>query len=255
VRHGRRHAAPEPAVHVVRRRGALMSGQAAAESDADRMRQLFAPGADAVLRLFLWAFFVLILGGGVMLYAWAHGDLIGNVGVAPAQPVPFSHKHHVAELGIDCRFCHTTVQTQATAGLPPTYTCMTCHSQIWTTAPMLAPVRASLADDRPLHWTRVNRLPDYVYFNHSIHIAKGIGCSDCHGAVDTMNLTYPAKSFRMEFCIDCHRAPQNAVRPHAEVWNMHWSPPADQARVGAALVRQYHIAPASRLTDCSICHR
>jgi len=219
------------------------------------MRQLFAPGADAVFRLYLLAGVGGVLAVSAVLFGLANSNYVGNVGIAPAQPVPFSHKHHSGELGIDCRYCHQQVEYLATAGLPPTYTCMTCHSQIWTGSQMLAPVRASLASDEPLHWTRVNRLPDYVYFNHSIHITKGVGCSTCHGAVNTMQLTYRAQSFKMEFCLDCHRAPQDYVRPQQEVWNMQWSPPANQATLGPELVAQYHIGDAGRLTDCSICHR
>jgi hypothetical protein len=132
---------------------------------------------------------------------------------------------------------------------------MTCHSQIWAQAPMLQPVRDSLAKNEPMHWQRVNRLPDYVYFNHSIHVTKGVGCSSCHGAVDQMQLTYPAQSFTMEFCLTCHRAPAQFVRPAAEVWNMEWRPPANQDTVGAALVLERHIAGPARLTDCSTCHR
>ena len=120
---------------------------------------------------------------------------------------------------------------------------------------MLAPVRDSLANNQPIHWVRVNRLPDYVYFNHSIHIDKGVGCSSCHGAVDTMQLTYPAQAFRMEFCLNCHRAPENYLRPANEIWNMEWVPPSDQAVKGAALAREHNIASANRLSDCSICHR
>ncbi len=222
------------------------------------MRQLFSPGADAVLRLVIWGTFVVIVTICVLLYGYARGDYVGDnfgAGVAPEQPVPFSHKHHSGELGIDCRYCHTQVENYATAGLPPTHTCMTCHSQIWTGSPMLAPVRDSLAKDEPLHWQRVNRLPDYVYFNHSIHIAKGVGCSSCHGAVDTMQLTYAAHSFRMEFCLSCHRAPQNFLRPVSEIYNMQWTPPADQSARGAAMIKAYHILGPERLTDCSICHR
>ncbi len=219
------------------------------------MRQLFAPGADAILRLYMLAAVGLVVAAVIGLTALAHSNYVGGVGIAPAQPVPFSHKHHAGELGIDCRYCHQAVEVLATAGLPPTHTCMTCHSQIWTQAPMLQPVRDSLANNDPLHWTRVNRLPDYVYFNHSIHTDKGVGCSSCHGAVNTMQLTYPAQSFTMEFCLTCHRAPEKFVRPASEVWNMEWSPPADQAKLGAALVRERHIAGPARLTDCSICHR
>ncbi len=218
-------------------------------------RQLFAPGADAVLRLVLWAIVLLIILGGLGTLAWSFGNYVGSVGVAPEQPVPFSHKHHSGELGLDCRNCHQQVEQQATAGLPQTYTCMTCHSQIWTGAAMLAPVRDSLANNEPLHWVRVNRLPDYVYFNHSIHITKGVGCSSCHGAVNEMQLTYAAQSFRMDFCLTCHRNPERYVRPEKEIWNMQWQPPADQATLGPALVAQNHILGPQRLTDCSVCHR
>ena len=219
------------------------------------MRQLFAPGADAVFRFYILVAIVAVAGGLAVAAGVSRSDWMTNVGVAPAQPVPFSHKHHAGELGIDCRYCHQAVETQATAGLPPTHTCMTCHSQIWTGAPMLAPVRESLADDRPLQWARVNRLPDYVYFDHSIHIAKGVGCSSCHGAVDMMQLTYRAQAFTMQFCLDCHRNPAGSVRPMEQVWNMAWTPPADQSRVGRELVTKYHIAGPGRLTDCSTCHR
>ena len=222
---------------------------------ADLMRQLFAPGADAVLRLWLLGIGVVVVGLLLLIGGVAESTYLSTVGVAPAQPVPFSHKHHSGELGIDCRYCHTQVEKYATAGLPPTYTCMSCHSQIWTGAPMLAPVRESLATDEPLHWTRVNRLPDYVYYNHSIHISKGIGCSTCHGAVTEMQLTYRAHAFQMQFCLNCHRNPERYVRPKEQIWNMEWSPPADQGKVGPELVSQYHIRSGAVLTDCSICHR
>jgi hypothetical protein len=219
------------------------------------MRQLFAPGADAILRLALLtvsvgAVLLLVLVGAV-----ARSDYASMVGVAPHQPVPFSHKHHSGELGIDCRYCHTSVETQADAGMPPTHTCMTCHSQIWTGASMLAPVRDSFANGDPLHWTRVNHIPSYVYFNHSVHVTKGIGCSSCHGAMDQMQMTARAQAFHMDFCLQCHRNPQLQVRPLPEVWNMEWSAPADQATKGPALVAKYHIHGAAVLTDCSICHR
>ena len=143
----------------------------------------------------------------------------------------------------------------ATAGLPPTHTCMTCHSQIWTSSPMLEPVRASLATDQPLEWARVNKLPSYVYYNHSIHITKGIGCSSCHGAMDTMQLTYRANSFRMEFCLNCHRNPENYIRTSDQIWNMEWTPPANQKQLGEQLVKENHIPGPNALSDCSICHR
>lgn len=218
-------------------------------------RQLFAPGADAIYRLVLLTAAGLVVAAFAVLYGLSHSNYNGDVGIAPAQPVPFSHKHHSGELGLDCRNCHQQVELLATAGLPQTHICMTCHSEIWTTSPMLAPVRDSYADDTPIAWTRVNRLPDYVYFNHSIHITKGFGCSSCHGAVDTMQLTYRANSFNMEFCLNCHRGPQNYIRTADQVWNMEWVAPDNQAELGAKLVRDHQIADAAHLTDCAICHR
>ena len=219
------------------------------------MRQLFAPGADAILRLFIFSTIGIIIAGLLTLAGVSRSNYVTTVGVAPAQPVPFSHKHHSGELGIDCRYCHTQVENYATAGLPPVHTCMTCHSQIWTGAPMLAPVRQSFANDDPLHWKRVNRLPDYVYYNHSIHITKGIGCSTCHGPVNEMQLTYRANAFEMQFCLNCHRNPERYVRPQDKIWDMEWSPPPDQDKIGPELVAQNHIRGAGQLTDCSICHR
>ena len=232
-----------------------MSGQLAPSGESQAARQLFAPGADAILRLAALTLVGGALVASIFLYMWSQGSFIGGADVVQAQPVPFSHKHHSGELGIDCRNCHQQVEYAATAGLPPTHTCMTCHSQIWTASEMLAPVRDSYAADQPLHWTRVNHLPDYVYFNHSIHITKGVGCSSCHGAVDTMQMTYPAQSFRMEFCLNCHRNPAQYLRPAAQIWNMEWTPPDNQAQIGAQLVKDGQIAGPNRLSDCSICHR
>lgn len=218
------------------------------------MAQLFQPGADTILR------FSLLIAAGTTVAALALGtrvwssDFTTGVGVAPAQPVPFSHKHHSGQLGVDCRYCHTSVEQAASAGIPPTYTCMSCHSQIWTGSEMLAPVRQSLAEGEPLRWSRVNDLPDYVYFNHGIHISKGVGCSSCHGEVTAMQLTYRAQAFHMSFCLDCHRAPEKYLRPEAEIWNMTWEAPADQEMRGAALVREHGIQ-ADRLDECSNCHR
>jgi hypothetical protein len=190
-----------------------------------------------------------------MLVGWIvpYTDWSTRVGFAADQPVPFSHQHHVAGLGLDCRFCHATVEVSATAGMPPTDTCMTCHSQLWTNAAMLEPVRRSLANRQPLHWQRVNRLPDYVYFNHSIHIAKGVGCVTCHGQVDRMALTEKAASLRMAWCLDCHRDPAPNLRPRPAVFDLDWKPAADTPS-GTALARDYHVHAAT-LTDCSVCHR
>jgi hypothetical protein len=171
-----------------------------------------------------------------------------------SQPVPFSHQHHVGGLGIDCRYCHTSVEHSSFAGLPPTETCMTCHSQLYTQAPLLAPVRESLAADAPLRWNRVNYVPDFVYFNHGIHVSQGVGCSTCHGRVDAMPLMWQAHSLFMKWCLDCHRDPAAYVRPRREVFNMEWQPPPDQRAQGLKLVKEYHVN-TTQLTDCSMCHR
>ncbi|MBV9859391.1 MAG: cytochrome C [Alphaproteobacteria bacterium] len=169
------------------------------------------------------------------------------------QPVPFSHKHHVSGLGLDCRYCHTSVETAATAGYPPTHVCMTCHSQIWTNAGVLAPVRNSLASGVPLRWTRVNRLPDYVFFDHSIHVAKGVGCTTCHGPIGDMPLTWQGASLQMKWCLDCHRDPAPNLRPRDQVFNPDWHRTADTPS-GDALLAEYKIH-LTGLTDCSVCHR
>lgn len=172
-------------------------------------------------------------------------------GVAREQPVPFSHRHHAGELGIDCRYCHVTVERSAVAGVPPTATCMNCHSQIWRTSPTLEPVRASFRNGTSIPWTRVHDLPDFVYFDHSIHVHKGIGCQSCHGRIDEMNLVWQESSLQMEWCLDCHRNPERYVRPREEIFNMTWGPD-DQESLGPALVREYEIE--SRV-DCNVCHR
>jgi len=178
---------------------------------------------------------------------------VSKVNVPLDQPVPFSHKHHVTGMGIDCRYCHTTVETAAFAGIPPTETCMTCHSQVWTEAPILEPVRASYRNNEPLEWTRVHDLPDFVYFNHSIHVAKGVGCQTCHGQVDQMPLMWKENTLNMEWCLECHRAPEKFIRPREEVFNMTWKPAANQEEVGRQLVEEYQVRKV-QLTDCSVCH-
>jgi hypothetical protein len=171
----------------------------------------------------------------------------------PPQPVPFSHQHHVSGLGIDCRYCHTTVEVSQNAGMPPTHTCMTCHSQIWTNADMLAPVRQSLAENKPLRWTRVYTLPDYVYFDHSIHIAKGVGCTECHGPIGDMPLTRKATTLYMSWCLSCHRDPAPHLSPLDQVFNPHWQRTASTPS-GTELMAAYHIHPET-LSDCGVCHR
>ncbi|MCH8686716.1 cytochrome c3 family protein [Pedomonas mirosovicensis] len=173
-----------------------------------------------------------------------------------SQPVPFSHKHHAGELGIDCRYCHTSVETSARAGLPATHICMTCHSQIWTDAPALAPVRESFATGKPIAWNRVAQLPDFVFFNHSIHVNRGVPCVTCHGRVDQMPLTSQAKPFQMQWCLSCHRNPAPHLRPPAMVTRMDWSGWTDEMskRFGAQAMQAHAIDP-KLLDNCGICHR
>src|ERR1700682_4669140 len=188
--------------------------------------------------------------------------------VARPQPVPFSHQHHVTGLGIDCRYCHTSVETSSFAGIPPTKTCINCHAQIWTNAAYLEPVRESFRSGRSLQWTRVNQVPNYVYFNHSIHINKGVGCNNCHGPVDQMPLMYQYASLQMEFCLDCHRNTEKYLRPREQVFNMRYEQPSegepvlvsgksysDQESLGNALKQQYKVRSVQDITSCNTCHR
>jgi hypothetical protein len=216
------------------------------------MAQIFPRSANSLAKVSVVGTGLLICGILAAAYSIDRGHFITNVGVAPDQPVPFSHKHHVGDDGIDCRYCHTSVETSSFAGIPPTETCMSCHSQIWTNAEMLEPVRASFRTGKSLAWTRVHDLPDYVYFNHSIHVNKGIGCSTCHGRIDLMPLTYKVNSLYMNWCITCHREPEKFVRPRDQVFNMAYEPPPDQLALGRRLVEQYKI---QKLTDCWTCHR
>jgi hypothetical protein len=171
------------------------------------------------------------------------------------QPVPFSHAHHVGGLGIDCRYCHTTVETSSFANVPPTKTCMNCHSQIWLTSPTLEPVRASFREDKSISWTRVHDLPDYVYFNHGIHVNKGVGCETCHGRVDKMPLMAQANPLLMEWCLNCHRNTEKYIRPRSEITTMGYQPSEDQEVMGRRLQKEYNINDVRLLTSCSTCHR
>jgi len=188
--------------------------------------------------------------------------------VARPQPVPFSHQHHVGGLGIDCRYCHTSVENSSFAGIPPTKTCMNCHSQIWLGAPLLEPVRESFRTGKSLVWTRANDLPDFVYFDHSIHINKGVGCNTCHGPVDRMPLMFNYASLQMEWCLDCHRDPAKNLRPRDQVFNMRYEQPSsdkpltldgklytDQHSLGTDLVKKYNLRSVTDITSCSTCHR
>jgi hypothetical protein len=218
------------------------------------MAQIFPPAANTIAVLVLAAIPVLPVLLVGFAYAVVRSPYMTEENLTREQPVPFSHAHHVGALGIDCRYCHDSVETTRFAGVPATETCMTCHSQLWTNAAMLAPVRTSLAADRPLRWRRVHVLPAYVYFDHSVHVAKGVGCSTCHGAVDRMPLMRQVAPLTMDWCLDCHRDPGPKLRPREAVFDPAWTPPRDQAERGRRLLEAYHIDTA-RLTDCSTCHR
>ena len=216
------------------------------------MAQIFHPSTNTASKVSIFGA-VFILGG--LTWVWDAINRSGYVtqeGVVREQPVPFSHKHHVAGLGIDCRFCHTSVEESAFAGIPSTKTCMTCHSQVWTEAEILEPVRESWRTDESIPWTRVHDLPDFSYFDHSIHVAKGIGCSTCHGRVDQMPLMWAEAPLQMGWCLECHREPERFVRPREEVFNMEWMLPANQLELGRRLVEEYEIRSN---TNCSTCHR
>jgi cytochrome c7-like protein len=207
-----------------------------------------------VLQLKLWALAALGFVF-VVLLAWRISIAPHPaIGTPAEQIVPFSHKHHVGDIGLDCRYCHTAVEQSAFAGIPPTHTCMTCHSELFTQQPMLAPVVQSFASGDSLQWNRIHDLPDFVYFNHSIHIAKGVGCATCHGPIDRMPLTWRVAPLTMQWCLDCHRAPEKYLRPVERVFDMAWRPSGDQLALGRRLVAAYHIHKSS-LTDCSTCHR
>ena len=216
------------------------------------MAQIFHPSTNTISRVTIFGGAILLIILVATLATINESPYITEVGVARSQPVPFSHKHHVGDDGIDCRYCHTSVEQSSFAGIPPTKICMNCHSQIWSDSPMLEPVRESFRSDKSIEWTRVHNLPGFVYFDHSIHIHKGVGCSTCHGRVDKMALTWRENSLYMDWCLDCHRAPERFVRPRQEVFNMAYQRPADQDALGAKLVKEYKIR---KLTSCSTCHR
>jgi hypothetical protein len=216
------------------------------------MPQIFHRSANTLSKVSLAS--ILLLVGGLIGLAMLLGrsTYVTRAQEYVEQPVQFSHLHHVLDDGIDCRYCHTSVETSSFAGIPPTKTCMNCHSQIWQSAPILEPVRASFREDKPMTWVRVHDLPDFVYFNHSIHVKKGMGCETCHGRVDQMPLTKQQNSLQMEWCLNCHRNPQEFVRPREEVFTMGYRPSEAQATLGPKLVAEYNIKPS---TDCSTCHR
>jgi hypothetical protein len=219
------------------------------------MSQTFHRSANWISRFSIVAVVLLAAGGLLTAIILARSGYVTGQNVAHEQPVQFSHAHHVGGMGIDCRYCHTSVEDSAFAGIPPTKTCMNCHSQIWNQAPMLEPVRASFQSGTPLQWTRVYDLPDFVYFNHSIHVNKGVGCATCHGPVDRMALLYQDAPLTMQWCLDCHRAPERYLRPRDQVFNMAYQAPPDQLELGRRLVKEHGIGSVEQLISCSTCHR
>ena len=218
------------------------------------MARTFHPSTNAIFRGSTLGVPILVLVLCWIGYEAERAPYVAGQDVAIEQQVPFSHKHHVGGLGIDCRYCHTSVDKSQFAGVPPTKTCMNCHSQLWVGSDMLKPVRDSWSTGKPLEWNRVHNLQQYVNFAHDIHIAKGVGCSTCHGAVQDMPLTWQVSSLNMSWCLNCHRNPEQYLRPRDQVFNTYYVPPANQIDLGKMLVKQYHVRSGVALTQCAICH-
>jgi hypothetical protein len=216
------------------------------------MSQIFHASTNTLSRVSIFGAVFVVAGALGLVLQIARSPYQTGAGMVRDQPVPFSHQHHVGGMGIDCRYCHTSVETSSYAGIPPTKTCMNCHSQVWSDSPTLEPVRESFRTGHSLVWTRVNDLPEFVYFNHSAHVNKGVGCTTCHGPVSKMPLMWQHASLQMEWCLECHRAPERFVRPKAEVFNADYVPPADHIEKGKDLVKAYDIHTR---TSCSTCHR
>jgi len=216
------------------------------------MTQAFSQSSVLAIKVFFAGAFVLLVAA-IAAVRWYMSPAVAEYEPV-AQPIPFSHKHHVGDDGIDCRYCHTSVEKSSFAGMPSTQICLSCHSQLFRDAPVLAPLHASARTDTPIQWNRVYDLPDFVYFDHSIHVNKGVGCVECHGRIDQMPLTSRVSSLNMQWCLQCHRnAPQN-IRPLAEVFSMTDTRPLSKQEI-MQLNRLYQLQDTRRLTDCSTCHR
>ena len=198
------------------------------------MAQVFDRSSNALARASLVLTGLIVIVLGVTLDQLQRSPWVTRQGQRADQPIPFSHKHHVEGLGLQCQYCHTTVEVSSYAGIPPTKTCINCHSQIWTNAAQLQPVRDSWATGASIQWIKVHDLPDYVYFNHEIHVNKGIGCASCHGRVDQMPLMYMQNTLQMEWCLNCHRNPAENLRPTSEIYNMAWAGPSTDKPVWCA---------------------
>ncbi|NNE98032.1 MAG: cytochrome c3 family protein [Pyrinomonadaceae bacterium] len=220
------------------------------------MAQLFHRGANNIAKASLVLAVVL---GGLAFFAYtyiARSSYLTGRYVEKQQPVQFSHRHHVGDDGIDCRYCHTSVETAASAGIPPTQTCMNCHGELYADQEYLEPIRASFRDNKPIKWERVHDLPGFAYFNHSIHVAKGVGCASCHGDVANMAAVYQENTLQMEWCLSCHRDPKPNIRPKSEIYNTSWDSkditPEQQKEVDEKISK---LRSKELLTSCSTCHR
>lgn len=216
------------------------------------MSQIFHPSTNTLARVSIFGAVFVVAFVGWLAAALDRSGVVTREGVIREQPIPFSHDHHVGEVGIDCRYCHTSVEESSFAGIPSTAVCMNCHSMLFDDSPMLEPVRESFRTGRPIEWTRVYDLPDFVYFDHGIHVQKGIGCTTCHGQIDEMPLTWKAESLKMEWCLACHRDPARHVRPREEVFDVDWNPDDLAADERRALASEYGLQSK---TSCSTCHR
>jgi hypothetical protein len=214
------------------------------------MAQIFDRSSNALARMSLVLTGLIVIALGVTLDSLQRSPWVTRQGQRPDQPVPFSHKHHVQGLGLQCQYCHVTVEKSSYAGIPPTKTCMNCHAQIWTNAALLEPVRHSWATGESLVWTKVHDLPDFVYFNHSVHVNKGIGCSSCHGRVDLMPLMYQQNTLQMEWCLNCHRNPAKNLRPVSQIYNMAWEGPTSENPVWCAVNGEQADKPTAQSVDC-----
>lgn len=248
------------------------------------MSQLFKAKANSYAKMSLLLFASLPVLAILIGMTLSRNSPNTRVGLPLEQPIPFSHRHHTVELGIDCRYCHTSVETAAQAGLPSTETCMSCHAHIWQNSPLLEPVRKSYEENKPIAWTKLNKVPEFVYFNHSVHVNKGISCNHCHGAIQDMQMAYKARTLFMAWCLECHRAPEKYLytdpknpeqSPREQVFNLYLKYQADHMKAnmtqmekdmlkgaeqraiskeeGIKLVEQRGIKKA-QLMDCSVCH-
>jgi hypothetical protein len=214
------------------------------------MAQIFDRSSNALARMSLILTGLIVIALGVTLDNLQRSPWVTRQGQRPDQPVPFSHKHHVQGLGLQCQYCHVTVEKSSYAGIPPTKTCINCHAQIWTNAALLEPVRHSWATGESIVWTKVHDLPDYVYFNHSIHVNKGLGCASCHGRVDLMPLMYQQNTLQMEWCLNCHRDPAKNLRPVSQIYNMAWEAPSKEKPVWCSVNGEQTGKPTAQSVDC-----